>query len=175
MLSLYFPRLNASSRPQTANKGADEESAGRRPLGTVPSFHIPNISTLEDESSEIPPRTPPNAPKRPPPRRVTGGNAEHYQSEDEESNISSPLLRTPKRQRRMPRTSTPVKVLVMAVEPPNFNLSAVEGDVPTAAVDMEEEEEEEEVIFVEDSLAEEVETTDPARDSGIGSQEEDDE
>jgi len=172
---LYIPRLTTSCGHETVDGGKPEGRSGERSSGRVPSFHIPNISTLEAESVETMLRTPPHAPQRPPPRRVTGANPERCQSEDEESNISSPLLRTPKRRRRMPRTSTPVKVLVMAATPPSIDLSAVVGDVPFTPIDVEEEEEgEDDVILVEEAPDEEVETTDPEKDSGVGSQEEND-
>jgi len=110
-------------------------------------------------------RTPPQAPLRPPPRRVTGSN--DVMNDDEMSNISSPLLRTPKRRRRMPDTSTRVKVLVLPTEPSQINLDDMESDSvppPQAMGD-------DELIIIDDPSQEEVEveTTDPCRDSGVES------
>lgn len=85
--------------------------------------------------------------------------------------MSSPLLRTPKRRRRMPRTSTPVKVLVMDAEPPSLDLSAVVGDAPSTPLDVETCEEDDVILVEEVFDEEEIETTDPEKDSGIGSQE----
>lgn len=173
MLLLYISRLTTPYKTRVVDKEIPEERSRERSVGRVPSFHIPNISTLEDEPDENVLRIAPHAPQRAPPRRVTGVNAERCQSDGEESNISSPLLRTPKRRRRMPRTSTPVKVLVMTATPPSLDLSAVEGDVPHTPIDVEDGEDD--VILIEDAPDEEVETTDPEKDSGVGSQEENDE
>lgn len=110
-------------------------------------------------------RTPPHAPLRPPPRRVTGFI--DLVSEDEESDISSPLLRTPKRRRRMPRTSTPTKVLTLPTEPPRIVLDTIEPDIAPPQQGMEEDD----YIIVDDPPQEEIEieTTDPEKDSGVGS------